>query len=178
MIKIPETLKSFSSTPSLLLVAGTSGARFFVVSPTGLTEVDSFFIDKPKYSDNEGFFVRSGGGKRFGSGSVKVENSNELLSRFVNSFADRSKKLINSYKYLNKVFLFVPSHLAPIVRSSLPKDAKNKLVAVISGNYLKFHPLDIAKKAWNSTINTGTRLTSETASKLLNRKFLNFRRKK
>ncbi len=149
-MKISKDLPQFKEEKSLIVVSAGQSAVVYKAHKGFLEELfKTQFFTRP-YSDREGFFFRSGRGKRISSGSV-YEPKQEVMHR------EFFKKLSNSLKdiikkgYYGRVYLFIPHYLTSMMHKYIPYNLKNIPFDVIRGNFVNENPFKLLLKIRNNT---------------------------
>jgi hypothetical protein len=171
-MRVPQNISQTIGAPAMLLVSSEQGAKFYFIENGKINELDSFVVEKPKYTDKEGSFQNKvPNAKGAVRGGAAKENLNE---KALQDFRKRLKKHISDIlkeHSIPKVYLFCPEHLKNYVTESLPKVIKNKIAITYTGNFYKTHPsllLDrITKKIENQKKSKKVVATKEEAQKVL-----------
>lgn len=144
-MKIPREFKQFEDERALLAVTGHQTASFYFASNGEIEEIKDMKIDNPTYSDKEGFFIKSGHGDRYASGSVYESKGNKVRIDFLNKLESSLKETVKK-RDINKLYLFTPQHLAEDTEKSLPYGVRELHVATLKGNFISFKELDLLGK--------------------------------
>lgn len=144
-MKVPSELPQFNKNPTCFVVVTKFTAKFYFVYKGVLKKISDIKQKKLSYSDREGFFMRRGKGRMYGTGSVYESKDEELARRFSKRASDKLKELISKYKVRN-IFIFEPSHLNYRLWSNLSVRIQKKVKHRIRGNYSNMHPLSLVEK--------------------------------
>jgi hypothetical protein len=165
---ISEKLLQFNKR-SLFVVAGRKKVYFYLAFNGKIDKIDSIEMEEPTYSDNEGFFMRLGRGKFFGSGSVLEENKIEIERKFLKEIKEKTE-LLSRKEEIEEVYLFASGYIENGLPQSLPDNIKNMISFSFRGNYVKEHPFDLIKKIQKKSESKKTKFISESAMKILRKK--------
>ena len=94
-MQITNQLYQFSDRKSLLLATGKQQARIYYCFDGTVEEIDFFKEPKPRYSDREGQFMRSGRGMVMGTGSVYEAQDDVATRYFLHHLAERVKEAVH-----------------------------------------------------------------------------------
>ncbi|MDD3481004.1 MAG: hypothetical protein PHW75_02150 [Patescibacteria group bacterium] len=141
-MKIPNEYPKFISKKTLLVVMGRENGKFYMAEKGFLSLVTEFGERVPKYSDREGFFIRLGRGKYFGSGSVYGPKIKEVEKRFMTDFR---KEFLNVTRKNNfdQIYLFAPRFMHKYVEDEIPVNYRDIIKYRFAGNFQKEHPLKL-----------------------------------
>ena len=167
-MQISKELPQFSKR-SLIVVAGSHSAEILRVHKGEIELIDSLKMEMPKYSDKEGFFVRSGKGKIFGSGSAPKEGKRDFLAKFTKELAIRVEKAFQEDSS-ESVYLFSPEHMKEMILGKISLNVKERITLEIDGNFVDNHPFDLLKMIMEKLDEKRPVVTSEEAVKLLKKK--------
>lgn len=142
-MKIPNDLSQLKDKRALIITAGRQRARLYSIKNNEIREMDFIEIETPKYSDNEGFFSRSGKGKRYGAGAPRENNKQKIEADFLKEL---EKKLSGHLKKFDDLYLFCPNYMHKMIRATIPKDKKDMLKKVFFGNIVDTNPLKFVDK--------------------------------
>lgn len=168
-MKIPQQYPQFDEKKTLICVLGTQEARFILADKGTLSELDQFKIEKPAYSDREGFFMTRAFGRIFGSGSVHEPKKQQKFVEFGTELEKKYKKLVISTGP-DQLILTYPDYVEQVVKDKLPHSFKGRIFMELKGNFYKEDPLEILKKIQSKMgerIPTGP--MSDEAKKILER---------
>jgi hypothetical protein len=145
-MKIPKSLQ-LEDGEVLLIVSGKQGASFYHLHGECIELVDSFKVSKPEYTDFEGEFKVRGRGITISSGSIKETDDESIIRHFLRDLKQHLSRLKLSIK---KIYLFAPSQTKNKIAKSLPQESKDKIEKVVSGNFSRFHPIDLLERVYSS----------------------------
>lgn len=144
-MKIRHPLPQFENETVLLIVSGHSSADFYVCRNGHIENRDAFRIAKPVYLDREGFFMKSGYGKVFGTGSVLKNLKNYVQNRFVSNLVKKADRLAAREKVAG-IFLFSPDYMTGMILEKMPRRLAGQIRMCVYGNFTKSHPLELVDK--------------------------------
>lgn len=149
-MKISKKLPQFDREKALFVVAGKQEAKFYLVFRGGIKEIDSFKIEKPRYSDREGWFKRRARGFVMGSGAPLEPKKQKIIKDFLKELERRTKKIFSGDRF-ESVYLFSPHYLLARVKKALPGRARKKLKLTVDGEYYFQHPFLLLEKIAKKT---------------------------
>lgn len=141
-MKIPEEYPQFNEHAALLVVTGAQEADFYFAHDGAIEKVDSFKIEKPHYSDDEGFSETRSGGQVLASGSAKEGVKEKILADFLHEFKIHSKDAYMKHMP-DDLYVFTPAYVVHYVTEALLADAERRIVHVFRGNYYDKHPTEL-----------------------------------
>lgn len=145
-MKITKKLHQFTDEKALIIITGAQEADFHIASDGEINKIDSFRLEKIHFSDDEGFFGRSGdGGKVASSGSVKEPPKEKYRKEFSKELKTHIKE-IQSKNKITGIYLFTPDYLVNIAKEAMPKDLQEKIKFTAKGNYYHEHPFELIEK--------------------------------
>ena len=120
----------------LLIISGKEHGRLFIIKNGVVKEFDHVEEHPPRFSDNEGFFIRAGNGERYGSGNPRETDDKRNLDRYKNAL---EKELDVVIKEVEPAALFItePEHLKGMLEETVQKFTDLKVNVVAYGNYVK-----------------------------------------
>jgi protein required for attachment to host cells len=110
-----------------------------------MTVVREAVVEKPEYSDREGFYQASGGGKELNSGSVEKDSKQIKREDFIKAFVPACREVAGTTE-LERLYLFAPATTLPSLQEHLPTTLLTKLTKTIAGNYVKMSPIELVEK--------------------------------
>ncbi len=164
-MKISQKLPQFDREKALFVVTGKQEAKFYLVSKGKIKEIDSFKVEKPVYSDREGWFKRRARGFVMGSGAPLEPKKQKVIKDFLKKLKKNLKKTLSRNK-VDAIYLFSPRYLSARVRKTLPSSARKKIRLTIDGEYYFEHPFKLLEKIPEKEKNAPK---SEEAKKLLDK---------
>jgi len=141
-MKISEKLPQFIEDRTLLIVTGQQSAAFYMAYKGEINEIKKMRIENPKYSDKEGFFTRSGFGKRFGSGSVYEPKNLKTKKEFLREFEETMEDIART-DGVDKIYIFTPGYYASNIKERIPDSMNNLIEQTYMGNFLKLKPFKL-----------------------------------
>lgn len=143
-MQISEKFPVFTKE-TLFVVTSKQCATFYTAFDKTLEKKDEFCHTIPPHQDNEGFFVRSGGGTTYGSGNVKETQSNEEIKKFTREFAERLHMFCQK-NTVKEIILFVPDYMDSSLKQSLKTQEQSLITRTIHGNFTQAHPFKLLEK--------------------------------
>lgn len=143
-MRIPRELPQFNTETALIMVASKQEAHFFKANQGTIEEAGKVKIEKPTYSDREGFFQRSGKGEVLGTGSVEEIRDDEIEQELLKELQELLDKTKNDSS-IDKIYLFAPSYFITKFKKNLPQKLKDKIFMEFQKNVKNFHPTKILK---------------------------------
>ncbi|MDQ1283967.1 MAG: hypothetical protein QG620_315 [Patescibacteria group bacterium] len=144
-MEIGYPLVQFRNEKALFIVSSAREAEFYLAENGRIEKRDGFKIPKPRYLDREGFFMKSGHGRVFGSGEVyrdlKLYVENKFLKKLQKKVGDFLKE-----KKVEAIYLFAPDYMAGMVLKYLPNKSCDLLKMCVYGNFIRRHPLELVEK--------------------------------
>jgi len=121
---------------ALVVVSAKEHGRIYRLQAGTLEPLQYVAEHPPEYSDNEGFFTRSAGGIRFGSGNVRETADAHNLDVYIKAITGELRSAVVTYQP-EVVFVFEPEHLKGLIKEHLAIP-NNILVTVLAyGNYVE-----------------------------------------
>ncbi|NCU42189.1 MAG: hypothetical protein EOM19_05755 [Candidatus Moranbacteria bacterium] len=140
---IPKHLPKFEKT-TLIVVAGSRCVRYFRAHERTVEELNMSCVELITYLDNEGFFLHSGSGGVYGSGSVLEPKKEEELRRFIRMLTKEIRERFTENKgEYDEIILFAPTYIMPKAYKSLSVGVPMSVVHKIEGNFSNEHPIDL-----------------------------------
>jgi hypothetical protein len=133
-MKIPSQLPQFEDERALLVVATRQTAAIHAAHDGQLQTLARIDVPTPVYSDNEGFFTRSGNGMRMGSGSVRELKKEHIQQEFLKLFKPAITEAVTKTK-ADAIYLFVPAHRVNETIEAFPYRTKRLLARTVRGNF-------------------------------------------
>jgi len=143
-VRISSKFQQFTGKKVLIIVAGSQEADFYIAGDGEIEKVRSFVVRKPRYSDREGFSVRSAGRKIIGSGSANKAQSKKLAQDVAREFEQSLKALAR--RSFDMVYLCAPADVISVAREHMQRSLSDKLKKTVRGNFFKQHPFEILEK--------------------------------
>ena len=142
-MQIKKGLIQFSVHRGLFIVTGTVEADFYQAHQGEINKLTSFAVEKPQYSDREGYGQR-GGGLVYESGSKVEVIKKTMHQEFIKQLKGTLQELAK--EKWDHVYVFCPATAHKEIEAALPADLKKKLVRVWPGNYHKEHLFKLLEK--------------------------------
>lgn len=128
-MQISQELPQFSERSALLVVTGAHEAEFYVAHKGVIEKVHSFKVEKPQYSDKEGF-------------SEDQEVKGKVLQDFLLEFRQQGRDIYMKHMP-DEVYMYTPDYMVNLVTEALPADAERNIIVTFRGNYYDKHPTEL-----------------------------------
>ena len=119
----------------LVVVSAKERGKLFQLKNGTLSYLEYVEEHPPTYSDNEGFFARSGNGEHYGSGSPREEDDQQNLLRYFKAIAEELSAAVKEQQP-EKIYIFEPEHLKGKIEEKLDNPNKIPVQVVSYGNYV------------------------------------------
>lgn len=129
-------LKNENIQNGLLVISGKEHGRLFVIQNGIVEEFDHLEEHPPEYSDNEGFFIRSGDGERYGSGNPREVDDKRNLDRYLNALESEIRAVIKVVQP-EALFITEPQHLKGKIEQTVSRYTNTPIHTVALGNYVE-----------------------------------------
>lgn len=146
-MKLPQKFPQFEDEKALIVVAGQMEADFYLLFNGEINKISSFKVEKPRYSDREGFVVRRAGGITIGGGPSYNVSKEKIKIEFSKEFKKAIKPLLSDKK-ISRIYLFAESYVVNEIKDLL-SSFSGQLKLIGRGNYLKTKPLDLLEKIFS-----------------------------
>ncbi|MEX0930334.1 MAG: host attachment protein [Candidatus Paceibacterota bacterium] len=169
-MKISEKLPQFENETALLVVTGKQTAVFYIAKDGEIHQVNSFKVNKPKYTDLQGHFETRSHGKttRAGSAFEPTELSEDAVRNFLKELEEELKN-VSRHHTLDSLYVFCPAHVKNRIEKAIPSKLARKEQMVVEGNFFESHPFDLLTKIRKRTSRNPIRPLTEAAQKILNK---------
>jgi hypothetical protein len=144
-MQIPKNLPQFYIKNTILIVTGKQQLIVYQAYKGKIEKIFSDEIDKVKYSDREGFFLNSGGGKTYGSGATEKDIKNIKINEFIKIFKKDVNNLLKKYKS-PEIYIFSPAYIMEELEKKLLTNYQKNIIMQFEGNYCNHHPSKLLKK--------------------------------
>jgi len=138
-------LIQFRNEQALFIVSLVREAEFYLAENGRIEKKDGFEIPKPEYLEREGFFMKSGHGKIFGSGEAYRDFKVYLEKKFLKKLQVKVGDFLKGRK-IEAIYLFAPDYMAGMVLRHMPKKACDMIKMCVYGNFIKRHPLELVER--------------------------------
>lgn len=144
-MKIPQDLPQFVDKKVLIVSCGMQAANVYFASDGKITDLRSFRIKAPKYSDREGFFLHGGRLGLYGSGSVYEPKKLTMQKKFLVELLKNMKEIDAKHGF-EELYLVASPRTMPEIKEYLPPRFSERLTWSLNGNYVNFGSLDLLRK--------------------------------
>ncbi len=168
-MKIASQLEQFNHGVCLLIVTGSQDMRVYIAHDGQIERIHSFRIEKPAYSDREGFYGTRAKGVSSAarSGSVLRPVERSIRLEFKREIKTHLKDVGKNY-HIAHVVLFTPKRHQSETVELINKDLQQKITTIISGNYFDEKPFDLIKRYSGAIRKPRILPIKESARKILN----------
>lgn len=132
---IPMRSSQFNGQNVLIVVMGTQRGLLYLAGDGNIDIIGTVEEPTPTYSDREGYFMHSGNGRVYGSGSVYEEKNIEQVRRFFKRAAEEISRVVRTYD-ISRTYIFEPLYAKGAVTETLRPLAHDDVALVRYGNYL------------------------------------------
>ncbi|OGY79800.1 MAG: hypothetical protein A3B74_03460 [Candidatus Kerfeldbacteria bacterium RIFCSPHIGHO2_02_FULL_42_14] len=144
-MQISNKLPQFHQHKSLLVVTGYYEAEYFIAYQGFIEKVQAFKLEKPEYSDREGFFEQKAQGVAFGSPAIQERIKRKMKQDFFKQCKEMQKKFNDDHDLVH-IYIFTPEPLSIDLKKTFSKKLQQKIVFTFGGNYYKEHPFELLKR--------------------------------
>jgi hypothetical protein len=137
-------IKNPAINNSLVLVTAKEQGKLYEIKGNTLQIIDYVAEHPPEYSDNEGYFMRSGGGELYGSGNPREEDDKANLDRFINAIEQEASEALKRGAY-ERILVIEPEHLKGKVAAHINNPSHLPVEVVACGNYVQHDPNALAE---------------------------------
>lgn len=130
-----NTIENRNKLNGLVVISAKEYGKLYSLKEGKLTCLDEVEEHPDTYSDNEGFFVRSGNGQRYGSGSPHEEHDEQNLLRYFKAISTELSETIKEIQP-EKIYIFEPEHLKGKLVEKLENPDHIPVVTVAYGNFV------------------------------------------
>lgn len=119
----------------LVVISAKEHGKLYNLKDGELTYLEQVEEHPPTRSDNEGFFVRSGNGMRYGSGSPREEDDKQNLLRYFKAISEELSETIKELQP-EKIYIIEPEHLKGKLEEKLINPSNIPVEIVAYGNFV------------------------------------------
>lgn len=127
---------------ALVVVSAKEHGKLYRIADGELSIYEYVEEHPPQYSDNEGFFFRSSGGKELGSGAPREEDDAQNIKRYMKAIESELRAALVAVQP-ERVYLFEPEHLKGLVVAHLVNPHHIPIETVAYGNFVQHSPSEI-----------------------------------
>lgn len=138
------SIKNPKTQNGLVVVSAKEHGKIYEIKNGELSLLDYVAEHPPQYSDNEGFFMRSGHGEQYGTGYPKEIDDARNLERYLKAIATELSELVQQYEP-QRIFIIEPIHYKHKIREYLKNPSHIPTSLVTYGNYVEHSIQEIAK---------------------------------
>jgi hypothetical protein len=144
---ISEKLPQFEDRLTLIATISPMDAVHYIAKNGEINRIGEDHTEMPSYSDNEGFFERSGGGEVLGSGAPRETNNvkKHESALFLKQAAYKLEKDVKEHNP-KEIILFVPSEVEHTYLEHLQDQTKEMIAYKLEGNFTETHPTEILER--------------------------------
>lgn len=104
----------------LVVVSAKEHGKIYLLKDGELSLLEYVAEHSPTYSDNEGFFFRSGNGRHYGSGNPRETDDEYNLNEYIKAITTELSAVVNEHAP-DTIFVIEPEHLKGLIASNLQK---------------------------------------------------------
>ena len=134
---------TFETDHIFLVVTAKEEGKIYELTAGQLHELEHVREHPPTYSDNEGFFERSGNGITMGSGNVRETDDQHNITAYLTSMAEALSKRTTTTPP-RAVLVVEPEHLNGKMAAYVSNPNHIPIETVLLGNYVQHTPHDLA----------------------------------
>lgn len=132
---IPMRSIQFTGENVLIVVMGSQRGLLYLAGDGNIDIIGTVDQPTPEYSDREGYFMHSGNGMVYGSGSVYEDKNIERVRRFFKRAAQEIFRIMRTYD-IARIYVFEPLYAKGAVTETLRPLVRDDVTLVRYGNYL------------------------------------------
>ena len=169
-MKIPEKHHQFENQTALIITTGTKDAAFYIARDGEINAVESFRVEKPKYTDIEGHFERRGEAGTYKAGSPydPTDKNEKAESDFLKELGEELKN-VSKHHRIDQLIIFTPGHAKNEVQKLIPYELSKAEQVLITGNYYDEHPRELIAKFEDETHKDPVKPMRAAARKILDK---------
>jgi hypothetical protein len=137
------TIKNENITHALVVITAKEHGKIYEVKDGELTMNEHLEADLPEYSDNEGFFVRSGGGDMYTAGASLEDNDEYYFAKYARAMAEDLSDLLKKHSF-DQILVIEPEHYKGRIEENLINPNHIPVEVVTYGNYVQHSTQEIA----------------------------------
>lgn len=139
-----EILKgqTITNDNALIVVSAKEEGKLYELRDGALHFLQHVTEHPPAYSDNEGFFQRSGNGMTMGSGSVLEESDEHNFKQFLNTMSEAVREQTDAIKP-RAVLILEPEHLKHKLAERTTQGQPASTASVLFGNFVHESPKEL-----------------------------------
>ncbi len=134
-MQIPHQFPRFESHNALIVVMGSQRGILYLAADGRIDIIGTVEQPTTRYSDREGHFYHSSGGRFFGTGGVYEENSIEHTRRFFRKAANEICRVVQAYD-IDHTYVFEPPYAKGTATLALRPLLRDSVELVRYGNFL------------------------------------------
>lgn len=138
-MRIPAQLPQFKQQTVLMVVMGTHHGVMYVAKDGVVELFADVRVSEPEYSDNEGLFMRGGGGKTYSIGSVLEPKKQESIAQFSKEMVLRMKEAYRTHGTC-PIVLFAPPRMKQSIEHDWTAEMRGRIQERFDGNYVAESP--------------------------------------
>lgn len=144
-MRINRHLYQFPDQTTLLFVAGNQEAKIYMAGDGQIQMRAAFQTDRPRYTDNEGFYRKDGRGQTARTGAVREIKRQTVTATFLHALKGHLKSAVKNQK-IKDAYVFAPKPLQNEIRRAFPAGLQKKIRGVFNGDFCKSHPFELIAK--------------------------------
>lgn len=144
-MKIARGLEAFDHERALIVACGEWSAKLHFAHKGKIEYLGAVVVRAPKFSDREGFFMSSGRGLIFRTGSVREQQKEHRHQQFLHELmtqVERHAANLNT----STMYVICPEHTRPAVMRALEKHYAKQIRFVLPGCHVNDHPFTLIRR--------------------------------
>ena len=169
-MKISQDYPQFT-TPTFILVTGKQDGYIYRAANGEIEQVDHVKEETPEYSDNEGFFQRSGHGQTFDTGNVREDRQgveHHVMKEFLAKYQEAVHDAVAGEDSF-EVIIFTPDYMKDMLKEKLEASVQKAVIQELHGNFTHTSVDDLLKKIAEKREGERVVPESEEAHKILHK---------
>ena len=143
-VVLPKRLPQFEDKKALLIVTGSQNGKIYCATNSKIEELASIHIPGARFYDTGGFLERPAKNKKMETTLIHLK-SQLLRVPFLRELEKQLIPLLRIHAFAS-IYIFSPDGLAKHIAELIPRQLKNSIRMVVSGNYVRFSPLLLLEK--------------------------------
>lgn len=128
----------------LVVVSAKEHGKIFQITDGELHIKEYVEEHPPEFSDDEGFFVRSGNGMQMGSGYAKEVDDEHNIKMYIRAISEELSAVVK-HEQPKKVLVFEPEHLKGMIAEYLVNPNHIPVEVVQYGNFVQVEQKKVAE---------------------------------
>lgn len=141
---IPKRLPQFEDKKALLIVTSSQQGKIYCATRSKIEELASVNIPGARFYDTGGFLSRTPKNEKQENALIHLK-SQLLRVPFLRELEKQLLPILRTQVYAS-IYIFSPDGLSKHIAELIPRQLKDSIRLVVSGNYLRFSPLLLLEK--------------------------------